>query len=207
MNCCERTAVQRLAATVSMMKLLSLTVAALGVSGGLAQLTSNPDGCVTDFDAAAGVDYFPDKAVINFAETFSVEYFPTYKVLTTTDGFSNSTYVLYQCGTPVPTLDDTLGVPVQQYISVPVTNVATGTPDHIPRIEVQHALVDCLIVCRCAVAYVQSSLFLCTGRLKYNSVCHRRRTPGRSILARVELKRAPTRHPRQTAPELPSMLT
>eukprot|EP00752_Nemacystus_decipiens_P009351 g8357.t1 len=112
-------------------KLLSLTVAAAGVLGGLAQLTSNPDGCVTDYDASAGVDYFPDKAVIDYAETFSVEYFSTYKVLTIMDAFSSTSYVLYQCGTPEPTLDMT----VQQYISVPVTNVSTGTTDHIPRIE------------------------------------------------------------------------
>lgn len=123
---------------MSMTRLLSLMVAAAGVLGGLAQLTSNPDGCVTDFDAAAGLDYFPDKAVVNYAETFSVEYFPTYKVVTTTNGLSSTSYVLYQCGTPVPTLDE----PVQQYISVPVTTVATGTPDHIPRIEVKYGVAS-----------------------------------------------------------------
>lgn len=120
----------------SMTKLLSLAVAAAGVAGGLAQLTSNPTGCVTDYDPAAGVDYFPEKAVINYAETFSVEYFPTYKVLTImADNFPTSSYVLYQCGTPEPTVDG----PVQQYFSVPVDIVATGTPDHIPKIEVQRA--------------------------------------------------------------------
>lgn len=116
-----------------MTKLLALTVAAAGLHGGLAQastsLSSNPDGCVTDFDAAAGVDYFPDKAVVEFAQTFTVEYFPTYKVLNVT----GTVYVLYQCGTPEPTLDE----PVQLYVSVPVTTVSTGTPDHIPRIEVR----------------------------------------------------------------------
>lgn len=127
-----------------MSKLFSLTVAAAGVLGGLAQLTSNPDGCVTDFDAEAGVDYFPDKAVINYAQTFSVEYFPTYKVLSITDGLSSTTYVLYQCGTPEPTLD----IPVQQSISIPVTTVATGTPDHIPRIEVQTAFSVRCVACR-----------------------------------------------------------
>lgn len=126
-------------------KLLSLTaLAAAGLMGGdrsavvAAQassgssLTSNPEGCVTDYDAAAGVDYFPDKAVVEYATTFSVEYFPSYKVLNVT-GFSTTTYVLYQCGTPQPVLE---GTTVQQHIEVPVTNVSTGTPDHIPRIEV-----------------------------------------------------------------------
>lgn len=88
------------------------------------------DGCVTDYDASAGVDYFPDKAEIAYAQTFSVEYFPAYKVL----DISGTIYVLYQCGTPQPEL--AANVAVQQYISVPVTTVATGTPDHIPRIEV-----------------------------------------------------------------------
>lgn len=132
----------------SMRTALSLTVAAAGVLGGLAQLTSNPDGCVTDYDAAAGVDYFPDKAVVTYAETFSVEYFPTYKVLSSTDGWVTTTYVLYQCGTPEPTLDET----VQAYISVPVTTVATGTPDHIPRIEVlldSVPLKVCVLVAIC----------------------------------------------------------
>lgn len=130
--------------TGRMTRLLSLTVAAAGVLGGLAQLTSNPDGCVTDYDEAAGVDYFPDKAVIDYAETFSVEYFPTYKVLTVNDGFADTSYVLYQCGTPVPSLD----IPVQQNISVPVTIVSTGTPDHIPRIEVQYILFTACVLRR-----------------------------------------------------------
>lgn len=102
-------------------------------------LSSNPDGCITDYDSSAGVDYFPDKAVVEYATTFAVEYFPSYKVLTVIDVESNSTYVLYQCGTPQPDLGDTAAV-VQQYIEVPVTNVSTGTPDHIPRIEVRFAV-------------------------------------------------------------------
>lgn len=130
-----------------MTQLLSLTVAAAGVLGGLAQLTSNPDGCVTDYDAAAGVDYFPDKAVVSYAETFSIEYFDTYKVLTTMDDFSSTKYVLYQCGTPEPTLDE----PIQQYISIPVTTVATGTPDHIPRLEVRRACL--LLFCHRAAGF------------------------------------------------------
>lgn len=94
--------------------------------------SGNLGGCVEDYDPSAGVDYFPDKAVLEYATTFTVEYFPSYKVLNVI-GFSTSTYVLYQCGTPEPVLDNTV---VQQYIEVPVTNVSTGTPDHIPRIEV-----------------------------------------------------------------------
>lgn len=91
------------------------------------------DGCVTDYNETAGVDYFPVKAVISYAETFTVEYFNSYKVLTTTSpSWGSATYVLYQCGTTKPVLD----VEVQLYISIPVTRVATGTPDHIPRIEV-----------------------------------------------------------------------
>lgn len=82
------------------------------------------------------MDYFPDKAEVQYAETFSVEYFDTYKVL---DIFG-TVYVLYQCGTPEPTLDD---VTVQQYISIPVSKVATGTPDHIPRIEVGPRACTC----------------------------------------------------------------
>lgn len=134
---------------MTMIKLLLGAAAATGLLGGssnnvvLAQttsgsssLSSNPDGCVADYDAAAGVDYFPDKAIIEYAETFTVDYLPTYKVLTVSDGFSETVYVLYQCGTPVPDLDDNTTV-VQQYISIPVTNVSTGTTDHVPRIEVQ----------------------------------------------------------------------
>lgn len=147
------------APTSRMSKLLALTVAAAGLHGGLAQtsssLSSNLDGCVTDFNATAGVDYFPDKAVVEFAETFSVAYFPTYKVLTVqAEGFNTTTYVLYQCGTPVPTLDEE----VQEYISVPVTTVSTGTPDHIPRIEVR----DKRLSFGCCLATAQSS-YICCG--------------------------------------------
>ncbi|CAM9439659.1 unnamed protein product [Scytosiphon promiscuus] len=129
-------------------KTLLVAVAALGLMGGgsrtntvLAQqssssLSSNPDGCVTDYDADAGVDYFPDKATIEYAGTFSVEYSLTYKVLRSYGDFFDPTavtevYVLYQCGTPKPSIEEE----VQLYISVPVTNVSTGTTDHIPRIE------------------------------------------------------------------------
>lgn len=92
--------------------------------------TTTADDCVTDYDASAGVDYFPNKAEIEYAETFSVEYFPAHKVVT----IAGYVYVLYQCGTPEPDLSADMDV--QLYISVPVTIVATGTPDHIPRIEV-----------------------------------------------------------------------
>lgn len=91
--------------------------------------STTAEGCVADYNASAGVDYFPDKAEINFAESFTVEYFPAHKVVT----ISSQVYVLYQCGTPQPDLAD---IDVRLYISVPVTTVATGTPDHIPRIEV-----------------------------------------------------------------------
>lgn len=89
--------------------------------------------CVTDYDASANVDYFPDKADVRYADTFSVEYFPAYKVVTVTNFTANYTFVLYQCGTPAPELT---GQQVERYLPVPVTQVATGTPDHIPRIEV-----------------------------------------------------------------------
>lgn len=91
--------------------------------------TAAAEGCVTDYDASAGVDYFPVKAEIEYAESFSVQYFPAYKVVT----ISDLVYVLYQCGTPEPDLS--ADMVVQLYVSVPVTTVATGTPDHIPRIE------------------------------------------------------------------------
>lgn len=130
-----------------------LAAALLGVVGSrtntvLAQqsstsLSSNPDGCVADYDEAAGVDYFPDKATIGYAGTFSVEYSLTYKVLRSYGDFMDPTlvtqvYVLYQCGTPMPSIEEE----VQQYISVPVTNVSTGTTDHIPRIEVKFAVAS-----------------------------------------------------------------
>lgn len=101
--------------------------------------TSSAKGCVTDYDPSANVDYFPDKAVIAYAENFDVEYFNSYKVLTTMSPWSGntSTYVLYQCGTTMPVLED---VDVLHYISVPVKSVATGTPSHIPRIEVSRVL-------------------------------------------------------------------
>lgn len=92
-------------------------------------------GCITDYDEEAGIDYFPIKAEILYATTFSVEYFPTYKVLNTTDFSQTATYVLYQCGTPQPEVN----FEVQEYISIPVTSVATGTSNHIPRIEVRMA--------------------------------------------------------------------
>lgn len=93
--------------------------------------------CVTDYDADAGFDYFPVKANIQYAETFSVEYSLSYKVLNATEGKDgNSTlYVLYQCGTTQPNLTE---LTIQEYIKIPVTKVATGTPDHIPRIEVRY---------------------------------------------------------------------
>lgn len=94
--------------------------------------STTAEGCVANYNASAGVDYFPDKVEIKYAESFSVEYFPAYKVVT----ISDNVYVLYQCGTPEPDLAD---MDVRLYISVPVTTVATGTPDHIPRIEVSAA--------------------------------------------------------------------
>lgn len=100
--------------------------------------TAAAEGCVTDYDASAGVDYFPDKAEIEYAESFSVEYFPAYKVVT----ISGLVYVLYQCGTPEPDLS--ADMEVQLYVSVPVTTVATGTPDHIPRIEVSVLQCSCV---------------------------------------------------------------
>lgn len=100
--------------------------------------------CVTDYDANAEVDYFPNKANIQYAETFSVEYSLSYKVLNATEGKDgNSTlYVLYQCGTPQPNLTE---LTIQEYIRIPVTKVATGTPDHIPRIEVRYVPVFCFV--------------------------------------------------------------
>lgn len=136
------------------MKTKTLLLAALGLMGcgsrtntvfaqNSASLSSNPDGCVTDYDADAGVDYFPDKATIEYAETFSVEYSLTYKVLRSYgDPFDRSllteVHVLYQCGTPIPSIEVE---EVSNYISVPVSNVSTGTTDHIPRIEVKLLLV------------------------------------------------------------------
>lgn len=110
-----------------------------------AQSSSSAKGCVADYNATADVDYFPDKAVIAYAQNFEVEYFNSYKVLTTTSSsYGSATYVLYQCGTTKPVLAD---VEVQEYISIPVDNVATGTPDHIPRIEVRVWSVICLLYC------------------------------------------------------------
>lgn len=108
--------------------LIGVTVVVACIDRSWAQITTNSEGCVTDYNASAGVDYFPEKAVIEYAQTFSVEYFDSYKVLTTSD----AKYVLYQCGTTKPDLEED----VQEYISIPVTNVAIGTPDHIPRIAV-----------------------------------------------------------------------
>ena len=91
--------------------------------------TQTSDDCVSDYDASLDIDYFPDKAEITYAQTFSVTYNMTYKVLT----ICGSNYILYQCGTPLPEITN---MDVQEYISIPVGRVATGTPDHIPRIEV-----------------------------------------------------------------------
>lgn len=104
-----------------------------------ASTTTTAEGCVSDYDASAGIDYFPVKAEIGFAQTFSVEYALAHKVVTIAD----AVYVLYQCGTPEPDLSADMDV--QLYISVPVTTVATGTPDHIPRIEVSHAHHTCTV--------------------------------------------------------------
>ncbi|CAN0554138.1 unnamed protein product, partial [Laminaria digitata] len=68
--------------------------------------TTAAEGCVTDYDASAGVDYFPDKAEIEYASTFAVDYFPAHKVVT----IAESVYVLYQCGTPEPDLSADLDV-------------------------------------------------------------------------------------------------
>ena len=93
-------------------------------------------GCVSDYDSTAKVTYFRDEAEIKYAQTFAVTYEPSYKVLNIT----GTVYILYQCGTPKPELSD---VTVQEYISVPVTRVATGTTDHIPRIEVRYEFACC----------------------------------------------------------------
>lgn len=124
--------------------------------------TSTADGCVSDYDATAGIDYFPDKAVIDYAQTFSVEYFPAYKVL----NIYGDVYVLYQCGTPEPTLAD--NVSVQQFVSVPVNNVATGTPDHIPRIEV---CVD--IWCLCVRVYGETCKVTLGSSFVFIRICQR----------------------------------
>lgn len=103
----------------------------------VAQTGAQVVSCVEDYDESAGIDYFPEKVDIKYATTFSVEYFPSYKVLNTTLFGEKGTYVLYQCGTPQP---DMGGMEVQEYFSVPVSRVATGTPDHIPRIEVRRTI-------------------------------------------------------------------
>lgn len=114
---------------VGFAKLASVAVVAQTTPTPAPVTASAAVGCVSDYDASAGVDYFEDKAELEYAESFTVSYQKTYKLLNIT----GTVYVLYQCGTPQPVLDD---VEVQEYISVPVTIVATGTPDHIPRIEV-----------------------------------------------------------------------
>lgn len=107
----------------------SLPPTAAPTAAPTALTTQTSDDCVSDYDASLGIDYFPDKAEITYAQTFSVTYNLTYKVLE----ICGSTYILYQCGTPPPELTNET---VQEYISIPVGRVATGTPDHIPRIEV-----------------------------------------------------------------------
>jgi iron complex transport system substrate-binding protein len=75
----------------------------------------NPEGCVTNFDPAANVDYFPDKSDVSNSVHWTIEYFNTYKVIQ--NNFVNETYLLYQCGTPIPE-----SVNVEDY------NVVTSIP-------------------------------------------------------------------------------
>ncbi|CAM9956513.1 unnamed protein product [Discosporangium mesarthrocarpum] len=103
------------------------------VTGQVVPATNFIDGCVTDYDETATIDYFPEKVTLKYAETFSVEYFNNYKVLTVGTG-ANATYVLYQCGTPVPVVTSTK-YPVLHYISVPVQKVSTGSSSHVPFLE------------------------------------------------------------------------
>lgn len=121
--------------------LVSLVAALASVCCTTAQTTSSvtADGCVADYDPSAGVDYFPIKAEIKYAETFNIEYFLSYKVVTIMGGGMNMTYVLYQCGTTQPDVGD---LEVQEYISIPVTRVATGTSSHVPRIEVRRHTIE-----------------------------------------------------------------
>lgn len=117
--------------------LARLLVAGVTITS-VAQTAAQEASCVTDYDESAGIDYFPEKAEIKYATTFSVEYFPSYKVLNTTTPFGGTTtYVLYQCGTTPP---DMGGMEVQDYFSVPVSRVATGTSSHVPRIEVRRTI-------------------------------------------------------------------
>ena len=74
-------------------------------------ITSNPRGCLTDFQP--GVDYFPDKVEAVYAEGWSVRYQGHYKVLTVepvpnVQNARQVTYVLVQCGAPTPDLSGDL---------------------------------------------------------------------------------------------------
>lgn len=127
--------------TTTAVALASLMLAAdLSVLAQTTSASTTAEGCVSDYNASAGIDYFPVKAEIQYAETFSVEYALAHKVVTIAD----VVYVLYQCGTPEPDLSAEMDV--QLYVSVPVTTVATGTPDHIPRIEVSDTFDMCTAV-------------------------------------------------------------
>ncbi len=74
-------------------------------------ITSNPRGCLTDFQP--GVDYFPNKVEAVYAEGWSVRYQGHYKVLTVepvpnVQNARQVTYVLVQCGAPSPDLSGDL---------------------------------------------------------------------------------------------------
>lgn len=113
---------------------LALVVAAAGfascsVEGPRAEGISNADRCVADF--VPGTDYYPEKATVRHAERFSISYHERYKVLRATAPATNwgpelqDVVVLHRCGTPAPSLGDSLaGATVLQ---TPISRFATNS--------------------------------------------------------------------------------
>ncbi|KAG0291650.1 hypothetical protein BGZ96_005002 [Linnemannia gamsii] len=88
--------------------------------------------CVTNYDAAANVDYFPSKITVDDAALFKVRYANNYKVVTNTYK-GNKDYVLYQCGTTPPATSEFANGTI--FVSVPVKAVASLTTTSVAYIE------------------------------------------------------------------------
>ncbi|KAF9904703.1 hypothetical protein EC991_002402 [Linnemannia zychae] len=89
--------------------------------------------CVTNYDAAANVDYFPSKITVDNAALFKVRYEKNYKVVTNTAAGQNKDYVLYQCGTPAPAASGFANGTI--FVSVPVKAAASLTTTSVAYIE------------------------------------------------------------------------
>lgn len=101
------------------------------------------DGCISESEFDASLDYFPEKVTLTYTEGFSVEYFNTYKVVTVQTPWPGATesmqYALVQCGAPAPE-----GFLDEQIIEVPVQSIVTMSTTYLPALD-ELGLLDRLV--------------------------------------------------------------